>query len=354
VELVAVAKRYDDVVALEPTSLAVEPGEFFALLGPSGSGKSTLLGAVAGFVPPSAGRILVDGRDITGVPPYRRNLGMVFQNYTLFPHMTVFDNIAFPLRMRKVPRAEIAERVTRMLRMVRLPAMAGRAPQQLSGGQQQRVALARAAVYDPALLLMDEPLGALDKNLREELQDEIRQFHRAIGATVLYVTHDQAEAASLADRVAILDHGRLVQVGRPRELYEFPRNAFVASFLGEANLFEVERVEPGAEAESRVTTREGFRLLARGPARAAGALRACVRPEAIAIGAGPAAGVNVLAGTVVDAVYAAGSVRYRVRVGPDAVITVRVPSERHLTLHAIGAPVRVSWDPEDLLLIPQA
>jgi putative spermidine/putrescine transport system ATP-binding protein len=311
-----------------------------------------LLGAVAGFVPPSAGRILIDGRDITGVPPYRRNLGMVFQNYTLFPHMTVFDNIAFPLRMRKVPRAEIAARVTRMLQMVRLPAMAGRAPQQLSGGQQQRVALARAAVYDPALLLMDEPLGALDKNLREELQEEIRQFHRAIGATVLYVTHDQAEAAALADRIAILDHGRLVQVGPPRELYEFPRNAFVASFLGEANLFEIERIEAGGEAGTPVTTREGFRLLAHGPVRAAGALRACVRPEAIAIGTGPATGANALAGTVVDAVYAAGSVRYRVHVGADAVVTVRMPSERHQVLHAIGEPVRVSWEAEDLLLIP--
>jgi putative spermidine/putrescine transport system ATP-binding protein len=354
VELAGLAKRYGEVVALEPTSLAIEPGEFFALLGPSGSGKSTLLGAIAGFVPPSAGRIRVDGRDITGVPPYRRNLGMVFQHYTLFPHMTVFDNIAFPLRMRKVARPEIAERVGRMLQMVRLPAMAARAPQQLSGGQQQRVALARAAVYDPALLLMDEPLGALDKNLREELQDEIKQFHRAIGATVLYVTHDQAEAASLADRIAILDHGRLVQVGRPRELYEFPRNAFVASFLGEANLFEVERIEPGGGAETQVTTREGFRLLARGPVQTAVALRACVRPEAIAIGTAPAGGANTLAGTVADAVYTAGSVRYRVRVGADATITVRVPSERHLVLHAIGAPVRVSWQPDDLLLIPGA
>jgi putative spermidine/putrescine transport system ATP-binding protein len=354
VELVAVAKRYGDVVALEPTDLAVEPGEFFALLGPSGSGKSTLLGTVAGFVPPSGGRIRVDGRDITGVPPYQRNIGMVFQNYTLFPHMTVSDNIAFPLRMRKVPRSEIAERVRRMLAMVRLPGMADRAPGQLSGGQQQRVALARAAVYDPPLLLMDEPLGALDKNLREEMQDEIKQFHRAVGATVLYVTHDQAEAASMADRIAILNHGRIVQLGRPRELYEFPRNAFVASFLGEANLFEIVAVAPRGPDEAGVTTREGLLLTARGLGESGGPLCACIRPETIEIGGRPAAGANALAGTVVDAVYAAGSVRYRVRVGADAVVTVRVPSERHMALHAIGAPVSVSWDPEDMLLIPLA
>lgn len=229
-----VAKRYDEIVALHPTSLEVEPGEFFSLIGPSGSGKSTLLGSIAGFIPPSSGRIELDGEDVVSVPPYRRNVGMVFQNYALFPHMTIFENIAFPLRLRKLPSSEIRERVSRLLRMVRLPNFGSRVPSQLSGGQQQRVALARAAVYDPRLLLMDEPLGALDKNLREEMQYEIKEFHRQIAATILYVTHDQEEAATMSDRIAIMNHGDVVQYGKPRDLYEHPRNAFVASFLGDA------------------------------------------------------------------------------------------------------------------------
>jgi putative spermidine/putrescine transport system ATP-binding protein len=347
-----VAKRYGEVVALRPTSLAIEAGEFFTLLGPSGSGKSTLLAAIAGFVPPSEGRVVIDAVDVTGLPPYARNIGMVFQNYTLFPHMTVFDNIAFPLRMRKRPRAEIAERVTRMLAMVRLPGFEARSPAQLSGGQQQRVALARAAVYDPPLLLMDEPLGALDRNLREEMQDEIKQFHRQLGSTVVYVTHDQAEAAALSDRVAILNHGVIEQAGRPRELYEAPRNAFVASFLGEANLFVVTDLRAHGEGERVVETREGLLLRVESPAVAAGGLVACIRPERLRIGSEKGESANVFPGVVTDVVHGGGSVRYRVRVADRCTLTVRMVADRRADDYEVGRGVYVWWDPADTVLIP--
>jgi putative spermidine/putrescine transport system ATP-binding protein len=348
----SLTKAYGPVTALAPTDLAVSPGEFFSLLGPSGSGKSTLLGAIAGFVPPSGGRILLDGADIVAVPPYRRNLGMVFQSYTLFPHMTVAENIAFPLRMRRLPKAEIERRVQRMLEMVRLPGFGDRSPAQLSGGQQQRIALARAAAHDPPLLLMDEPLGALDRNLREEMQDELKRFHREIGATILYVTHDQEEAASLSDRIAILSGGRIVQAGRPRELYEAPVNAFVARFLGEANLFRVTGLSEAAPARLRIETAEGVALAANRRAGAVGAMVACVRPESIAIGGAPGAGANSLAGRVIDVVYAAGTLRIRVEVAGGLVITVRRPMQRQVSVIEVGALVWLGWDAVDTLLIP--
>src|SRR5437868_11389776 len=208
-----VSKRYGGVAALQPISIEIKPGEFFSLIGPSGSGKSTLLGAIAGFIPPSAGRILIDGRDIVDIPPYRRNIGMVFQNYALFPHLSVFENVAFALRLRKLTNAEVTGKTQRMLDIIRLSGMGERRISELSGGQQQRVALARAAVYDPRILLMDEPLGALDKNLREEMQYEIKAFHNKIAATIIYVTHDQEEAAAMSDRIAIMKDGEIVQHG---------------------------------------------------------------------------------------------------------------------------------------------
>ncbi|MBM3597291.1 MAG: ABC transporter ATP-binding protein [Alphaproteobacteria bacterium] len=350
----ALAKRYGEVEALAPTDLTVQSGEFFSLIGPSGSGKSTLLGCIAGFVPPSAGRILVNGADIVAVPPYRRNIGMVFQNYSLFPHMSVAENIAFPLRMRKLPPGEIAGRVERILSVVRLPGMGDRAPSQLSGGQQQRVALARAAVYDPPLLLMDEPLGALDKNLREEMQYEIKQFHRAIGATVLYVTHDQEEAATMSDRIAILNHGRIEQAGEPRALYEQPRNAFVASFLGDANLFEVRRVDGAIADRIAVETSDGLRLVATHAPVTVARLVACIRPEAIRLGNDPerTGETNVIDGVVADVVHAAGSVRTRVSVG-DRLVTVRAATQRNVTGWRVGEAVRMAWHPRDTLLIPK-
>ncbi len=352
-----VEKRYAEVTALARTDLAIGAGEFFSLIGPSGSGKSTLLGAVAGFVAPSAGSIEIDGQDVVQVPPYRRNVGMVFQNYALFPHMSVFENIAFPLRLRKLPEAEVVRRVERILAMVRLPGFADRRTSQLSGGQQQRVALARAAVYDPRILLMDEPLGALDKNLREEMQVEIKDFHRQIGATIVYVTHDQEEAAAMSNRIAIMNHGRIVQVGPPRELYENPCNAFAASFLGDANLFEISSMRAAAQGIAIDLTGGGSIAAHVTPgSKPKSGLVACVRPEAIALRAGCAAATgaeNRLCGTVVDVVHAAGSIRYRVDARAGRPIHVRAPSGRQAETFSIGQAVTLAWSPQDTLLIPK-
>ncbi|MFD9942755.1 ABC transporter ATP-binding protein [Nonomuraea sp. NPDC059023] len=238
VDVRAVTKRYPGSLALDEVSLHVAAGEFMTLLGSSGSGKSTLLNVVAGFTEPTSGSVLVDGADITGVPPHRRELGMVFQHYALFPHMNVFENVAFPLRRRKVRGAELRRRVRDALEVVELGALGERRPSQLSGGQQQRVALARAIVFRPRVLLMDEPLGALDKRLREQLQLEIKRLHRELGITFVFVTHDQEEALTMSDRVALLREGRIVQVGTPQELYERPASRYVAEFLGESNLLD--------------------------------------------------------------------------------------------------------------------
>ena len=235
-----VTRRYGEAAAVADVSLEVGRGEFLTLLGPSGSGKTTLLMMIAGFVEPSAGQVLLDGRDITALPPEKRSFGMVFQGYALFPQMTVAENVAFPLRVRRIGRAERESRVRATLDLVQLGRFAERRPHQLSGGQQQRVALARALVFDPALLLLDEPLSALDKKLRAELQDELKALHRRVGRTFINVTHDQEEALSLSDRIAILNHGRLIQQGSPAELYERPATRFVAGFLGEANRLDCE------------------------------------------------------------------------------------------------------------------
>lgn len=234
-----VSKRYGAVTAVEDFTVEVAAGEFLALLGPSGSGKSTLLMTIAGFETPSTGEITLDGRPITRQPPHRRRIGMVFQRYALFPHLTVAENVAYPLRRRGMRGRELEKEVARALALVCLAELGPRYPAQLSGGQQQRVALARALVFDPPILLMDEPLGALDRKLRQQLQIEIKLLHRELGATILFVTHDQEEALSMADRVAVLDHGRMQQLGTPRELYDRPANPFVAGFIGETNFFPV-------------------------------------------------------------------------------------------------------------------
>jgi putative spermidine/putrescine transport system ATP-binding protein len=345
----SVAKRYGDVVALHPMDLVIQPGEFFALLGPSGSGKTTLLGMAAGFVSPTEGRILVNDRDITRMPPERRNIGMVFQNYSLFPFLTVAANVAFPLEMRKHPKADIAPRVRQMLAMVRLEHLADRLPAELSGGQQQRVALARAAVYNPSVLLMDEPLGALDKNLREEMQDEIMRFHAEFGATVIYVTHDQHEAAFMADRIAILNQGRIEQAGPQSELYERPSNAFVAGFLGEANLMCVTACASDTAGSCSVTTKEGLRLIV--PGTSPSGRIACIRPANITLSPAPLSYANTFAGRVVDMVHAADSIRYRVQLNDRCQISVRVTSRRADVRFERGQEAYVQWAPEDVLLM---
>jgi spermidine/putrescine ABC transporter ATP-binding subunit len=236
VSVSALSKHYGSVVAVNRVSLEVREGEFISLLGPSGSGKTTLLMMIAGFELPDSGQITIGGRDMTRVDPNHRNLGMVFQKYALFPHMSVTENIAFPLRMRKVRKDDITERVASALKMVRLEGYGGRQISQLSGGQQQRVALARATVFNPPVILMDEPLGALDKKLREHMQIEIKQLQRQLGATVIYVTHDQQEALTMSDRVAVMNHGVIEQLSSPRELYDRPASIFVADFVGDTNL----------------------------------------------------------------------------------------------------------------------
>jgi putative spermidine/putrescine transport system ATP-binding protein len=358
IQISGLTKRYGDVVALAPTDVTIEPGEFFSLIGPSGSGKSTLLGNIAGFIPPTAGVIEIDGTDVVSIPPYRRNIGMVFQNYALFPHMTVFENIAFPLRLRKLAQPDIDARVTRMLHTVRLPDLGGRMPSQLSGGQQQRIALARAAAYDPRVLLMDEPLGALDKNLREQLQYEIKQFHTQIGATIVYVTHDQDEAAAMSDRIAIMRDGRIVQVGRPRELYERPRNAFVASFLGEANLFDVSALRNGHDGLALVETVEGITFHApKPPGSSAGSYVACIRPETISLATNAPTNrrndINIIEGHITDVVYTAGTVRYRVDASHRGRLTVKLASQRNAPLHEQGSRVALVCAASDVLLIPK-
>jgi ABC-type Fe3+/spermidine/putrescine transport system ATPase subunit len=278
VEIQMLAKRFDDVVALDAVSLDVRPGEFLALLGPSGSGKTTILMSIAGFERPDSGRILIGGRDISRLAPHRRDIGMVFQRYALFPHMTVAENLAYPLRRRGVRRAEIIARVEEILHLIKLDGLGGRGVDQLSGGQQQRVALGRALIYRPSVLLMDEPMSALDKKLREHMQMELKLLHRALGTTIILVTHDQEEALSMADRVALLDQGRLRQLGTPDDLYRHPADAFVADFIGRTNFLPLAEGDPAQVAG--FTTILGS-ALAMDECRPAGGGCVGIRPEHI-------------------------------------------------------------------------
>ncbi|MBH3473743.1 ABC transporter ATP-binding protein [Pseudomonas putida] len=246
VSLRGLNKHYGDFTAVDNLDLEIQDGEFLTFLGSSGSGKSTTLSMLAGFETPSSGEILVDGQSLVNVPPHKRDIGMVFQRYSLFPHLNVRDNIAFPLAIRKLSTSETQKRVDAMLKLVQLEQFAHRKPSQMSGGQQQRVAIARALVYEPRILLMDEPLGALDKKLREDLQDELRQLHRRLGITIVYVTHDQEEAMRLSQRIAIFSHGKIVGLGTGYDLYQNPPNAFVASFLGNSNFLRIKASSNGA------------------------------------------------------------------------------------------------------------
>ncbi len=345
-------KVYGSVRALDDVSLEVAPGEFLALLGPSGSGKTTLLMTVAGFEVPDAGMITVDGRDVTTVPPNRRDLGMVFQRYALFPHMSLRDNVGFPLRMRGVATDERAARADRVLGVVGLEGYGDRLPSQLSGGQQQRVALARAIVYEPPVLLMDEPLSALDKNLREQMRLEIKHLQKRLGVTVIFVTHDQEEALVMADRIAVLDKGRLVQIGAPRELYEKPCNPFVAGFLGETNFLTGTVAGRDAAGAPALALQNGASV-AGSPAvpldEGARALLS-IRPEQITLQAGPAA-AGALGGRVAEVIYAGASTIYLVDVGTGAPLNVRRPSGAEETLGE-GTPVRVTWRASDARIFP--
>ncbi|KWF33368.1 ABC transporter ATP-binding protein [Burkholderia pseudomultivorans] len=357
-------KTYDDVVAIDHVSLDVRKGEFMTFLGPSGSGKSTTLYIVAGFQAPTDGRVLLDGKSLLSIAPNQRNIGMVFQRYTLFPHLTVGENVAFPLRVRRRPDAEVRAKVEQMLKLVHLSECRDRMPAQLSGGQQQRVAIARALAYDPPVLLMDEPLSALDKKLREEIQLELRRIHQETGVTILYVTHDQEEALRLSDRIAVFSHGRIEQVGTGEELYANPASRFVASFIGNSNFLPV-KVTKTSDGRMGGVLPNGLEMASDmfHPTLAAGDEGALmIRPEQMRISSlQHAGGANVsnagtgLPVTVRDVTYLGDAMHYAVATPWQQEISIRMPAaHRHDDGIAIGAQALVDWDARDVRLFAQA
>jgi spermidine/putrescine ABC transporter ATP-binding subunit len=323
--------------AVDGISVEIGAGEFFSLLGPSGCGKTTTLRMVAGFDVPDGGTIRVGGRDVTALPPERRDMGMVFQNYALFPHRTVAENVAFGLRMRKVPAAEIAGRVRDALEMVRLSSLEERRPAQLSGGQQQRVALARAIVINPTVLLCDEPLGALDKKLRQAMQFELKALHRRLGLTLLYVTHDQEEALTMSDRIAVMRAGRIAQLGPPREIYDRPRSRFVADFIGDTNILE------GTAEGSSIRLPGGWTSPLPGPLPA-GPAAAALRPERVRLAA---PGAGLVDATVEEANFLGDSVLLKLLLPGGAALLARAPRDEDAARTAPGAVTGVTWRAED-------
>jgi putative spermidine/putrescine transport system ATP-binding protein len=346
-------------VAVAGVDLLVRRGEFITLLGPSGSGKTTMLSLIAGLVAPTEGRILIDGVDATELPSSRRGLGMVFQNYALLPHLTIFENVAFPLRVRRRPRAEIERRVTEALELVQLGAYRHRKPRELSGGQQQRAAIARCIVYSPAITLMDEPLGALDKRLREQMQLELTRLHAQLGMTVLYVTHDQQEALTMSDRIVLMNGGRVEQVGTPAELYAEPRSRFAAEFVGDSNLL-AGVVTDGGGPDPWITLDGGARVRI-GPApglRPGQPVTLMLRPESVTIlddGAAARADVldaNVLGGTLDQSIILGPVVRHHVRLPDGGVLISAELNRRTRAGRAPGAAVRLAWRPADAVVLP--
>ena len=344
-----VEKSYDGrTLVVRELSLDVAPGEFLTLLGPSGSGKTTTLLMLAGFESPTSGEILLEGRPITRLPPHKREIGMVFQNYALFPHMTVWQNVAFPLAIRGLPKHEIAERVARALGVVKLVGLEARRPLQLSGGQQQRVALARAFVFNPRLVLLDEPLGALDKQLREQMQYELKQIHEALDVTMVYVTHDQSEALTMSDRIAVFNAGRLQQVGAPRVVYEQPANAFVAQFIGESNRLAGTVIEARGD-RLRVRVADGCVIdaLAVDAGGPGSATFVAIRPEHLVLASGTGAFANTLAARVDDLIYQGDTARIRLSVLEGRELIAKVPIRFADTSFKRGDAITVAWQAED-------
>jgi spermidine/putrescine transport system ATP-binding protein len=358
VRLDQITKRFHEVVAVDDLSLDIERGEFFSMLGPSGCGKTTTLRMIGGFEESTSGTIYLGEADVTGLPPYKRDVNTVFQNYALFPHLTVFENVAFGLRRKKVASDTIGTRVREMLNLVELPGYESRRPPQLSGGQQQRVALARALINHPKVLLLDEPLGALDLKLRKQMQLELKRIQTEVGITFIYVTHDQEEAMTMSDRIAVMRSGRIEQLGTPEELYERPSTAFVAGFLGVSNLLEG---EVAGRDGSLLTVRLSDGTLLRAPADGnaeSGQVRVGVRPEKLKVDAGEHAaatdGLNALSGTILDASYMGVSTQYLVQTGEGHRLTVYA---QNLTtagageLLADGQQVQLTWKPQHTFVI---
>jgi putrescine transport system ATP-binding protein len=357
----AVAKRFGGVVAVDRLSLEIRAGEFFALLGPSGCGKTTLLRMLAGFETPDSGQILLNGQDIAAVLPHQRPVNMMFQNYALFPHLSVAGNIAFGLKRAGLPRREIAARVAEMVALVRLDGMEKRRPDQLSGGQQQRVALARALARRPQLLLLDEPLAALDKKLRESTQLELMALQKRLGTTFVIVTHDQQEAMTMADRIGVMDRGRLEQVATPRQLYEAPASRWVAEFVGDVNILEG-TVEAREGGRLIMTTRDAGTVVAAEPRPPGDNTAICVaiRPEKVKLSRrGPASDtdlggvLNRLEGVVSDVSYFGGSTSYTVRLDAGATLKASMANTARLDLDAYASGQRVvAWfSPDDCMVL---
>ncbi len=348
VEYRKVSKSYDGkTTVVDRVDLDIRKGEFLTLLGPSGSGKTTCLMMLAGFETATEGEIRIDGRSIHTLPPRKRGIGMVFQNYALFPHMTVGANLAFPLEVRGMDRAACRERVERALRLVRLEGYEERRPGQLSGGQQQRVAIARALVFDPELVLMDEPLGALDRRLREEMQYEIRRIHKTLGVTVVYVTHDQQEAMVMSDRIAVLRDGRIEQVADPETLYEEPQRSFVARFIGENNrLYGTVRDVTGEICEVAVGG-EVVRAIRIAPCRAGDATTLSIRPERVAVTPEPGLYTNELDAVIEDITFLGDYLRIRVSVCGTSDFVIKIPNIVGHGALLTGDRIRIGWTPTD-------
>ena len=334
ISLVSLTKHFGQLAAVDSIDLEIPSGGFFSLLGPSGCGKTTTLRLIAGFEQPSSGRVLLDGRDMAKTPPSKRPLNTVFQSYALFPHLRVFDNVAFGLRRAHVPRDEVRRRVGEALELVQLSDLAARKPGQLSGGQQQRVALARALVLRPAVLLLDEPLGALDAKLRRQLQVELKQLQTHVGITFVYVTHDQEEALTMSDRIAVINHGRVEQAASPRDLYEEPANAFVADFLGISNLMDASAVGPSGDA-TEVRLANGIAMdVRRGDITRRGAVKVVIRPERIIVEAADVTGPNRIPGMVTNVVYLGSGIQLAVHLASGDTVTALVPNSDDSTASA--------------------
>jgi len=358
VELVDVTKVFDNgVVAVDRVSLQIFQGEFFSLLGPSGCGKTTTLRMIAGFEHPTAGEVRIEGRPMGQTPPFRRNVNTVFQNYALFPHMTVFENVAFGLRMKRVPREEIARRVREALQLVRLSGFEERYPRQLSGGQQQRVALARALVNRPRVLLLDEPLGALDLKLRKEMQLELKHLQMTVGITFIYVTHDQEEALTMSDRIAVMNAGRVLQVGTPVEIYERPTSRFVADFIGESNFLPGRVVEVHSDtATVLLFGQRPIPIRVEQPPATGSAVTIAIRPEKMQVVPLEAPGANgILHGRIEEVIYIGTDTFYVVRIDETTTVRVRSRNDRNRLdggqLLPVGTAVSVSWTPEAARLL---
>lgn len=344
-----IQKSYDgDTLVVKNLNLEIARGEFLTMLGPSGSGKTTTLMMLAGFEVPTQGSILVDGRAIDKTPPHKRDIGMVFQNYALFPHMTVEENLAFPLKVRKLGRAAVESKIKRALEMVRLGAHSKRRPGQLSGGQQQRVALARALVFDPKLVLMDEPLGALDKQLREQMQLEIKHIHQDLGVTLIYVTHDQSEALTMSDRIAVFNDGVIQQLAAPAELYEQPQNAFVAQFIGENNRLEGKVVAlTGATCVVKVPELGNVQALTVSVDAVGRSTVLSLRPERVKLHPAPGSLPNIFTARVAEVIYLGDHVRARISIGAEENFMLKLSNSGGVVQLEPGTMINIGWETAD-------